>query len=302
MGSHKSVLLEEALHYLDPRPGSLVVDATLGLGGHAARILEKMGPKGRLIGFDRDPEALVNAKKNLARFGEQVMLINDRFSQIPERLKELGVASVQGALLDLGVSSMQLDRPDRGFSFKEDGPLDMRMNPGDSLTAKELINKASKEELRNILWNFGEERLARRIVDRVDQVRQRRTIETTAELAAIIWQSVPVKYRYGRIHPATRTFQALRIAVNSEMQELKDFLEKAPDFLDFGARLVVISFHSLEDRMVKNAFRKFKADQTGEILTKKPVTPAEEEIGVNPRSRSAKLRAFQKHREGVVVV
>ncbi len=297
MAQHTSVLLEEALLFLDPKPGNVFVDATLGFGGHAACILEKLGPKGILIGFDRDAEALLAAKRNLAKFGEQVMFINDRFSRIPQRLQSLGIASAQGVLLDLGVSSAQLDSPGRGFSFKDDGPLDMRMDAEDSLTAKEIVNDYSKEELRNILWTYGEERLARRFVDRIDSVRQRRDIETTAELASILWQAAPVKYRYARIHPATRTFQALRIVVNSEMQELEKVLLAAPDVLSFGGRLVVISFHSLEDRMVKNSFKKFKSEALGEILTKKPVGAKSRELSENPRSRSAKLRAFRKRGE-----
>lgn len=294
MAVHTSVLLEEALLFLEPRPGSLIVDGTLGFGGHAERILEKLGTEGRLIGFDRDPAALEIARLRLGSFGDRALLQNGRFSQIHNRLRELGAGPADGMLLDLGVSSLQLDEPRRGFSFKEDGPLDMRMNPGDSQNAADLVNDASQEKLLEILWTFGEERYARRIVRSVVHARERQRIETTGELARIVSGAVPSFYRHGRIHPATRTFQALRMAVNAEVDELENFLKNAPDILGDGGRLVILSFHSIEDRMVKNAFRLWKTEGRGEILTKKPVTPSEEEVRRNPRARSAKLRAFAK--------
>lgn len=294
---HTSVLSEEVLRFLDPKPGSLIVDGTLGFGGHAARILERLGPEGRLIGFDRDPEALKIAGANLKVFGDNALLVHDRFSRIPRRLREINTSPAGGVLLDLGVSSYQLESPERGFSFKTDGPLDMRMNPQEPMTAADLVNRAPKQELLQILWTYGEERYARRIVEAIERARDRRRLERTGELAEIVTRSVPVGYRHGRIHPATRTFQALRIAVNGEMEELEAFLENALDLLAAGGRLVIISFHSLEDRAVKNALRKWKAARLGQILTKKPVTASEEETRLNPRARSAKLRAFEKNAE-----
>lgn len=294
MPEHTSVLLEEALAYLDPKPGDRIVDGTLGFGGHAGRILEKLGPKGHLIGFDRDPEAIVKAKKRLSEFGDRALMIQSRFSHMREELKAMGQGPVQGVLLDLGVSSFQLDEPRRGFSFRQEGPLDMRMDPTQPMTAARLVNETPKEKLMQVLWTYGEERFARRIVEAIVQARERRRLETTSDLASIIERAVPGKYRHGRIHPATRTFQALRIVVNSEMEELENFLSDALEILESGGRVVIISFHSLEDRQVKNAFRRFKTEGQGEILTKKPVTASEEEAAANPRARSAKLRAFRK--------
>lgn len=299
MESHTSVLLEEALRFLDPRAGNCFVDGTLGFGGHAERILEKLGPKGKLIGFDRDPQALEQARLNLKKYKDNIMLVRGRFSGIAETVHRMHATPPSGILLDLGVSSFQLDQPARGFSFRQDGPLDMRMDPEESGTAADLVNRSSKEDLRQILWTYGEERFARRIVDAIERARERRKIDTTADLADIVSRAVPSGYRHGRLHPATRTFQALRIAVNAEMKELQDFLVTALDVLDAGGRLVIISFHSLEDRAVKNAFRQWKTQGFGAILTKKPVTASDEETLSNPRSRSAKLRAFEKSPAGV---
>ncbi len=291
---HKSVLLNEVLEWLDPKAGMTVLDGTVGFGGHAEAILEKLGPTGRLIGYDKDPEALEAAKKVLARFGDQVMLINDDFRNVAQQLREVRATNVRGMLLDLGVSSLQLDKPEKGFSFKADGPLDMRMDPSQTLTAETIVNTYAKEKLIEILKDLGEERFARRIVDKILEVRARKRIRTTAELESIIFHAVPKSYRYGRIHPATRSFQSLRMAVNKEMEALRDFLLNALDILDSRGRIVIISFHSLEDRIVKTAFREFQKENKGKILTKKPVTPGEAEVETNPRSRSAKLRAFEK--------
>ena len=290
---HESVLSEEVLFWLSPKPGEIFVDGTLGGGGHAARILEKTGPQGRLIGFDRDPAALEEAGRVLKPFGERVTMICDNFKNIPNRLAGLGVRKVRGVLLDLGVSSMQLDAPDRGFSFKGDGPLDMRMDPSESLTAEAIVNHYKEEALREILWKWGEERFTRKIVRAIVGTRRRKKIKTTSELASVIAVAVPPFYRHGRIHPSTRTFQALRIAVNGELSALEDFLASVMGILDEGGRIVILSFHSLEDRIVKNAFRNFKNLKQGKILTKKPVVPSEEEMDENPRSRSAKLRALE---------
>lgn len=291
---HKSVLLKEVLEWLAPAPGKIMVDGTLGAGGHAEAILERILPGGLLIGFDKDPEALARAKQVLARFGDRAMILHEDFRNVAGRLKALQKEKVQGMLLDLGVSSMQLDSLERGFSFKQNGPLDMRMNPQEPLTAKEIVNRYSEKELLEILWTYGEERFARRIVERIVRERSKCPIETTGELEAIIFQVVPKSYRYGRIHPATRTFQALRIAVNHETEVLEAFLESVLEILDVKARLVIISFHSLEDRAVKRAFRRFEKEKAGRILTKKPVVPNDAEVSDNPRARSAKLRAFER--------
>ena len=271
-----------------------IVDGTLGLGGHALAILEKLGPHGKLIGFDRDPRALAEAKKDLERFGDHVMIVNDNFTNIAKQLERLKEGPVQGILLDLGVSSMQLDSPERGFSFRQEGPLDMRMDPKDPLTAEEIVNAYSKEALITILSELGEERFAKRIAGRILEARSQRKIRTTSELENIIFHAVPRSYRHGRIHPATRSFQSLRLAVNKELEALREFLSGALDVLAPQGRVVIISFHSLEDRLVKNAFKEFQMKKMGSVLTKKPITPSPEEVGDNHRSRSAKLRAFQK--------
>ena len=291
---HKSVLLKEVLEWLAPAPGMIVVDGTLGAGGHAEAVLERILPGGLLIGFDKDPEALARAKEVLSRFGDRTMILHEDFRNVAKRLKTLQKEKAQGVLLDLGVSSMQLDTPERGFSFKQNGPLDMRMNPEESLTAREIVNRFSEKDLLKILWNYGEERFARRIVERIARERSQRPIETTGELEAIVFQAAPKAYRYGRIHPATRTFQALRIAVNREREALEEFLSSVLEILDTKGRLVIISFHSLEDRAVKTAFRKFEKEKRGRVLTKKPVVPNDAEVADNPRARSAKLRAFEK--------
>jgi 16S rRNA (cytosine1402-N4)-methyltransferase len=291
---HTSVLLNEAVEWLEPGPGKIIIDGTAGLGGHAARILEKLGSSGRLIGFDKDAEALEIAKKNLSNFGDRVMLVNDDYKNIATKLKEMGIAKADGILLDLGVSSFQLDKATRGFSFKEGGPLDMRMDQSQHLTAKEIVNHYPKQELLEILWRLGEERYARRIVDKIIETREAHDIETTDELASLVSQAVPKEYRYGRIHPATRTFQAIRIAVNSELDALEEFLSHATEYLGMGGKIVIISFHSLEDRAVKWSFRKFQNEGIGKILTKKPLLPSETEMSANPRARSAKMRVFQK--------
>ena len=291
---HQSVLLNEVLEWLDPRPGSTVVDGTVGAAGHARAILEWLGAQGRLIGFDKDPLALEEAQKVLTHFGEKVMLINDDFRNLAVQLRQRQIHAVDGILLDLGVSSMQLDHPGRGFSFQAEGPLDMRMDPAQALTAKEIVNTYPKNRLQELLWKYGEERFAKRIAERVVDTRSKRRIETTKELESIIYQAVPAFYRHGRIHPATRSFQALRIAVNDEVKALQELLAQAVALLASHGRLVIISFHSLEDREVKTAFKRFSEEKKGRILTKKPVTPSQREIDENPRSRSAKLRAFER--------
>ncbi len=294
MASHTSVLSAEALRYLAPAPGETAVDGTLGLGGHAALILERLGPSGRLIGFDKDPHALVEAAHFLARYGDKVMTLHDDFRNIAGRLRELGIQSADAVLLDLGVSSPQIDRPERGFSFSQEGPLDMRMDPGAGLSAREIVNRWPAQEITRILFEYGQERYARRIAERIVRERSVRPIERTTDLAAVVSAAVPAAYRHGRIHPATRAFQAFRIATNDELGSLEAFLAAAPGLLAPGARLAVISFHSLEDRLVKHAFRDWAKRGLGEVLTKKPVEASAEETAANPRSRSAKLRAFRR--------
>ena len=291
--SHKSVLADDTLAFLAPSGNKIIVDGTLGFGGHAERILERLGPGGRLVGIDRDAEALESAKERLGRFGDRAVILKDDYRNLPDRLKKLGIGKVQGILLDLGVSSMQLDEPARGFSFSHEGPLDMRMDKTGAVTAKEVVNRFPQRELEALLWRLGEERFSRRIAKNIAEKRQQKPLETTAELASLISQSVPPFYRHGRIHPATRSFQAIRMFVNQELEALESFLAGALECLDRRARLVIISFHSLEDRAVKHAFRDWKKRGLAEILTKKPLTASPEEIRGNPRSRSAKLRALK---------
>ena len=293
--SHQSVLLNEVLEWLRPERAELIVDGTLGAGGHAEALLEKMPTDGKLLGLDRDAEALVIAERRLEKFGKRVMLLNENYRNLVEIITEKSKRQANAVLLDLGVSSMQLDNADRGFSFQKNAPLDMRMDRASAISAKTLLNQASEKELLDILWTYGEERFARRIVSRIMDRRSRKKIETTADLADIISSSVPASYRHGRIHPATRTFQALRIAVNEEMGSLKDFLKSMMDALVPGGRVAIISFHSLEDRLVKNAFRELGSEEKATVLTKKPLTAAEDEIVANPRARSAKMRVLEKN-------
>ncbi len=309
--AHESVLSAEVLQYLDPSAGQTYLDGTLGGGGHALRILDASGPDGRLIGVDRDPAALDAARERLADYEPRVTLVHDSFGNVAEILRQLDIERIHGFLLDVGVSSHQLDSPDRGFSFMRDGPLDMRMDPTQGDTALELIRRLTQEELANTLRDFGEERFHKRIAGFIKQRSREGSLRTTAELAAIVTKAIPAKaQRTQRIHPATRTFQALRIAVNRELDELKEFLSVFPDLLVPGGRCVIITFHSLEDRLVKRRFRDLEAtsglppkyaEQVGERihpictrLTRKAVFATEDEISTNPRSRSARLRACQK--------
>jgi 16S rRNA (cytosine1402-N4)-methyltransferase len=306
VAAHQPVLLAEALGFLAPERGGLFVDATLGLGGHAEALLEA-GPQARLVGIDRDPQALARAAERLARFGDRVRLERAEFDRLEEVLAGLGVfGGVAGILADLGVSSLQLDTPERGFSFRFDAPLDMRMGPG-PLTAADLVNRGSEEDLERIFRDYGEERQARRIARAVAAARRQAPIETTGQLKRLIDRVKGHPEREGRVDPATRVFQALRIAVNDELAGLESFLDQAVRLLEGDGRLVVISYHSLEDRIVKNTIRDLargEVDQvTGrprsetqliEVLTRKPVRPGEDEIEFNPRSRSGRLRAARR--------
>ena len=284
---HVPVLLAEVLQYLAPEPGQIIVDCTLGGGGHAAAILSCLGPSGVLIGLDQDPAMLERAGKKLGK--DNVRLVHANFARLRDVLDRLGVDRVDGILADLGVSSDQLASADRGFSFRLRGPLDMRLDPtAPGPTAADIVNRSPERELVRILNEYGEERFARRIARAIVDARRREPIRTTEQLAAIVRAAVPPRYERGRIDPATRTFQALRIAVNRELDALRSFLEQLPRCLRVGGRAVVISFHSLEDRLVKQAFANH---QLWDRLTKKPVRPSAEEVAVNPRARSARLRA-----------
>jgi 16S rRNA (cytosine1402-N4)-methyltransferase len=307
--SHLSVLPDEVLALLDPAPGGIYLDGTVGGGGHARLILEASAPDGRLIGLDRDPSALRKAAEVLAPFGDRVVLRHRNFSEAAGVLAELGIKGLDGMLLDLGVSSHQLDEASRGFSFRGEAPLDMRMDPTSGPTAADLVNTAAAEELARIFREYGEERWAGRIARRIVQVRQQHPLTTTRQLAELVRDAVPGGKAPARIHPATRVFQALRIQVNQELEHVSRGIAEAVDLLNPGGRLVVISFHSLEDRIVK---RFFQEEAKGcicpprlptcvcnhrprlEVLTRKGVRASDAEIEVNPRARSAVLRAVRR--------
>ncbi len=285
---HDPVMPDEAEAHLRVVPGCTIVDATIGLGGHAARFLERGA---RVVGVDRDPEALEVARARLAAWGDRLLLAHGDFRFLGHILKSVGVERPDGVLLDLGVSSLQLGRPERGFSFRHEGPLDMRIDPASPTTAYDLVNKLPEKELADLLWELGEERLSRRIARSVVWHRDRAPLRTTKELASLVARCYPKGRR--RIHPATKTFQALRMAVNEEADALREGLQAVCDVLPGDGRVCVISFHSLEDREVKRAFR--AGEQAGRlrVLTPKPQTPRPAEVKANPRARSAKLRAAE---------
>ncbi len=294
---HIPVLRDEVLTWLAPRDGGRYCDATLGFGGHAAAILSACGPTGRLWGLDRDADAIAGAGAVLAGFGGRAVLLKTPFSRIRQALEEAGALPLDGCLVDLGVSSPQLDRAERGFSFGKPGPLDMRMDQqGGGETAAEYLQRVDEEELESVLRDLGEERYARSITRAIVNARQIGPIETTMALASLVARSVPTRERHK--NPATRTFQALRIVVNHELEELAQFLEVVTSCLAPGGRLLVIAFHSLEDRVVKRKLRALaaKGDEppTMRILTKHVVWPSDEEARSNPRSRSARLRVAEK--------
>lgn len=285
--THLPVLLKEVLDYLKPKDGGVYVDGNLGLGGHTEAVLKQSSPSGRVIGFEWDEEAINIAKERLAVYGDRVQFVRQNFARMKEALNDLGVSAVDGVLLDLGVSSLQLDKSGRGFSFKGGEPLDMRMDNQGKYTAADMVNTATKEELADIFYHYGEERQARRIADFIVQERKRKPITTTDHLVDVIKKAVPSRFYPKKIHVATKVFQALRIAVNHEFENLSDALATAPGLLRENGRLCVISFHSIEDRLVKQAFQKNSSLQ---IVTKKPVIAGTEECAENPRARSAKLR------------
>lgn len=293
---HTPVMLREVLDYLDLRPGMTIVDATLGTAGHAEKILERILPGGGFIGIDRDEESLSIARERLSGFGSACKFVHGNFVDIDKFLENLKIGKVDGVLFDLGISSFQLQDAARGFSFQNEGPLDMRMDRDSYVSAYDLVNNLNEEELSTLLWNFGEERWHNRIARILVKEREKQPIATTLELANIVSRSIPSRYRYRhyRIHPATRTFQAVRIAVNRELEILETAVNKAIAILEGKARICAISFHSLEDRVIKFAFRKAAAGGLIDIITPKPLTPASSEVVANPASRSSKLRVAER--------
>jgi 16S rRNA (cytosine1402-N4)-methyltransferase len=289
---HVSVLPAETLSYLRPERGGLFVDCTVGLGGHTKALLE--AGASRVIGLDRDRNALDAARQTLAGFSDRVELVHADYRTVDDVLETRGVRTIDGALADLGVSSMQLDAPGRGFSFQRDEPLDMRMDTSSGEPVSALVARAGEQELADVIFQFGEERFSRRIARAIVWARQQEPIATTGRLAAIVRGAVPHR-GYIRIDPATRTFQALRIWVNRELDGLDRFIHDVVRRLAVGARMVVISFHSLEDRVVKHTFRALEQSATAvKVLTKKPVTAGDDEVAANPRARSAKLRVAER--------
>lgn len=305
---HVPVMLEPCLDALAIKPDGIYVDGTLGGAGHSSEIAKRL-TTGRLIGFDRDPAAIRASSVRLASFGDIVTLINRNHSELKATLEELSIPSIAGALLDLGVSSHQLDEAERGFSYMQDAPLDMRMNPGDTLSAYDVVNTYKKEDIENIIFTYGEERWAKRIAEFIDDARKIAPIQTTGELVDIIKRAVPKSARRDGPHPAKRTFQAIRIEVNNELGGLKQTVYDFIDALAPGGRLAIITFHSLEDRIVKTAYKDKEKGcicppecpvcmcgikSAGKVISRKPILPTEEELEMNPRARSAKLRVFEK--------
>ena len=305
---HKPVLLEEAISLLNIDPNGIYVDGTLGGAGHSYEIC-KMLEKGKLVGIDQDSDAIEAAKQRLSQFREKVILVNDNFINIVNILKQNKIEKVDGILLDIGVSSYQLDEADRGFSYQNDAPLDMRMNKGAKLSAKEVINEYSENQLSKVIFEYGEERWAKRIAKFIINARQNKSIETTGELVEIIKNAIPAPARREGPHPAKRTFQAIRIEVNNELEVLKQVINNSMEVLNTRGRMCIITFHSLEDRIVKEAFLSLSnpcicpprfpvcicnKKSIVKIVTKKPISANVEELEENPRARSAKLRAVEK--------
>ena len=307
---HYSVLLNETIENLNIRPDGIYVDGTLGGGGHSYQILKRLGENGRLIGIDQDADAIQAAGERLAEFGNKATLIRSNYANMKEELHAIGVNGVDGIVLDLGVSSFQLDTPERGFTYREpDAPLDMRMDDRQSQTAKDIVNGYSEMDLYRIIRDYGEDKFAKNIAKHIVAARQVKPITTTGELTEIIRESIPMKMQVKSGHPAKRTFQAIRIELNRELDVLRDSLDGMIDILDDGGRLCIITFHSLEDRIVKTIFRKNENPCTcpsdfpvcvcgkkskGKVITRKPIVPGETEMEENPRSKSAKLRIFER--------
>ncbi len=306
---HVSVLLEETIEGLNIRPDGIYADGTLGGGGHASEVAARLTDGGRLIGIDQDADAIAAATERLKPFGDRVTIVRDNYVNMKHVLADLGIEAVDGICLDLGVSSYQLDTAERGFSYMEDAPLDMRMDRRADRTAADLVNDCTEQELFRIIRDYGEDRFAKNIAKHIVKARERKAIRTTGELADIIRGAIPMKIQVTGGHPAMRTFQALRIALNGELQVLEDSIDEMIGLLKPGGRICIITFHSLEDRIVKNGFRRNESPCTcppgfpvcvcgkksrGTVITKKPILPTEEETEENPRSRSAKLRIFER--------
>jgi 16S rRNA (cytosine1402-N4)-methyltransferase len=308
-GAHVPVLLRESIENLKLAPGKTVVDGTLGGGGHAEEILKRILPGGRLIGLDRDEAAITRCEKRLAAFKKDILYAHSDFKQLPRVLAENGIKEVDGILIDLGVSSYQLEEEERGFSYNQDAKLDMRMDQTASLTAYDVVNGYTRNELRRVIREYGEEKWAARIAQFIEEQRAEKSIETTAQLAEVIKKAIPAAARRNGPHPAKRTFQAIRIEVNGELSGLAEAVTDFAGLLKSGGRLCVITFHSLEDRIVKHAMKKLYnpcecppdapicvcgKERTVEIISRKPILPGEDEIAENPRARSAKLRVIEK--------
>lgn len=305
---HKSVLLNETIDGLKIKPDGIYVDGTLGGGGHAYEVCRRLGEKGSIVGIDQDAAAIEAASARLKDFGEKVTIVRSNYCDMKSKLHELGIDKVDGIVLDLGVSSYQLDTAERGFSYREDAPLDMRMDTRQKMTARDIVNDYTEADLYRVIRDYGEDKFAKNIAKHIVQARAVKPVETTAELSEIIRASIPMKFQKKSGHPAKRTFQAIRIELNRELDVLRDSLDDMIDLLNPGGRLCIITFHSLEDRIVKSAFRKNENPCTcppdfpvcvcgkkskGSIITKKPILPSEEELEYNSRSKSAKLRIFE---------
>lgn len=305
---HKSVLLNETIDGLNIKPDGIYVDGTLGGGGHAYEVCRRLGEKGSIVGIDQDAAAIEAASARLKDFGEKVTIVRSNYCDMKSKLHELGIDKVDGIVLDLGVSSYQLDTAERGFSYREDAPLDMRMDTRQKMTARDIVNDYTEADLYRVIRDYGEDKFAKNIAKHIVQARAVKPVETTAELSEIIRASIPMKFQKKSGHPAKRTFQAIRIELNRELDVLSDSLDDMIDLLNPGGRLCIITFHSLEDRIVKSAFRKNENPCTcppdfpvcvcgkkskGSIITKKPILPSEEELEYNSRSKSAKLRIFE---------
>lgn len=291
---HIPVLCKEVIEYLRPQSGGVFIDCTLGLGGHAQAILQAAGSQSRIIGIDRDAQSLQMAAERLKPYLSQCVFVHEDFRNIDKILRRMEITEVDGILLDLGISSYQLNNPQRGFSFQEDGPLDMRMDQDSPISAFDLVNSLSEKEISSILKDYGEERWHNRIARYIIHQRSRHPIETTQELSGIVLKAMPPRKTWQRIHPATRTFQAFRIAVNRELESLDILLDQCVDLLKTEGRIAVIAFHSLEDRIVKHKFRALAQSGKVKLVVKKPLRPSEEEAGRNPRARSARLRVAER--------
>ena len=292
--AHIPVLLDEILDHFEIKADGVYVDGTLGMGGHSKAILERLGPKGRLIALDCDERSLERAKGNLEGHHDRCSFVCRNFRYLNLILEDLALSQVDGVLFDFGISSVQLDDPERGLSFQEDGPLDMRLNQKSPVTAEAILRDYGENELANLIFQYGEERYSRRIARRIVQARSQAPIETTEQLKKIVMKAMPLTRNWQKIHPATRTFQALRIAVNEELVAIEEGVLAGIEVLKPGGMICAISFHSLEDRIVKNIFRNKHKEGQLKLMTKKPICPGDEEVKRNSRSRSAKLRVGEK--------